>query len=137
MKFSIKLGLLNLLFVLAIFSCQSNAQQAPTQKIIDLNPTEFKAAMTNENIIVLDVRTPKEVAQGVIPGAKVIDFYGDNFKMEVSKLDKDKTYLVYCKSGGRSGKTCKALEDAGISNYHNLKGGITAWKKAGLETVPN
>ena len=123
--------------VLAIFSCQSNTQQAPTEKIIDLNPTEFKSIMTNDNIVVLDVRTPKEVEQGVISGAKVIDFYGDNFKVELGKLDKNKTYLVYCKSGGRSGKTCNALKETGISNYHNLKGGITAWKKAGLETVPN
>lgn len=126
-----------MLFVLAIFSCQTNAQQNATQKIVDLNPTEFKAAMTNDDIVILDVRTPQEVAQGVIPGAKVIDFYGDNFKMELDKLDKNKTYLVYCKSGGRSGNTCNALKDAGISSYHNLKGGITAWKKAGLETVPN
>ena len=137
MKFSSKFNILSLLFVLAIFSCQTNAQQAPNERIVDLNPTEFKAAIAKDNnIVVLDVRTPKEVAQGVIPGAKVIDFYGDNFKVELGKLDKSKTYMVYCKSGGRSGKTCKALEDAGISNYHNLKGGITAWKKAGLETVP-
>ena len=136
MKFSSKFNILPLLFVLAIFSCQTNAQQAPTKKIVDLNPTEFKAAIAkDDNIVVLDVRTPKEVAQGVIPGAKVINFYDDNFKVELGKLDKSKTYMVYCKSGGRSGKACKALEDAGISTYHNLKGGITAWNKAGLETV--
>ena len=137
MKFSNKFNIFPLLFVLAIFSCQTNAQQAPTQRIVDLNPTEFKVAIAkNENIVVLDVRTPKEVAQGVIQGAKVIDFFGDNFKVELGKLDKSKTYMVYCKSGGRSSKACKALEDAGISTYHNLKGGITAWNKAGLETVP-
>jgi len=137
MKLTIKSNIFSLLFlfVLAIFSCQSNAQQSPTKKMVDINPTEFKAAMTKDNTVILDVRTPKEVAQGVIPGAKVINFYDDNFKVELGKLDKNKTYLVYCKSGGRSGKTCKALEDAGITFYHNLKGGITAWKKEGLETV--
>lgn len=135
MKLAIKSISLSLLLVFVIVSCQTNAQQAPTKKIVDINPTEFKAEMVKENTVVLDVRTPKEVAQGVIPGAKVINFYDDNFKVELGKLDKSKTYLVYCKSGGRSGKTCKALEDAGITNYHNLNGGITAWKKAGLETV--
>ncbi len=144
MKFSSKFNILNLLFVLAIFSCQTNTQQTTkttdtttaTQRVVDLTPTQFKAiAAKADNIVVLDVRTPKEVAQGVIPGAKVIDFYSDNFKVELGKLDKSKTYMVYCKSGGRSSKACKALEDAGISSYHNLKGGITAWNKAGLETV--
>ncbi len=137
MKLSIKFNILSLFFVLAIFSCQSNTQQATTGKIVDLKPMEFKAAMAKDNIVILDVRTPKEVAQGVIPGAKVINFYNDNFKVELGKLDKSKTYLVYCKSGGRSGKTCNALKEAGIANYHNLDGGITAWKRAGLETVSN
>jgi len=70
MRLSIKFNIFSLLFVLAIFSCQSNAQQAPTGKIVDLNPTAFKAAISKDNnIVILDVRTPKEVAQGVIPGA--------------------------------------------------------------------
>ena len=146
MKLSSKFNIFPLLFVLAIFSCQTNTQQATTttatatktKTIVDLTPTQFKAIATKtDNIVVLDVRTPKEVAQGVIPGAKVINFYDDNFKVELGKLDKSKTYMVYCKSGGRSGKACKALEDAGISSYHNLKGGITAWNKAGLEIVPH
>ncbi|MFK7980253.1 MAG: rhodanese-like domain-containing protein [Saprospiraceae bacterium] len=143
MKLSIKFNILNLLFVLVMFSCQTNTQQATTatttttKTVVDLTPTQFKAIATKaDNIVVLDVRTPKEVAQGVIPGAKVMNFYDDNFKVELGKLDKSKTYMVYCKSGGRSGKACKALEDAGISSYHNLKGGITAWKQEGLETVP-
>jgi len=131
MNYSIRLSYLFLLFTLSFLSCKSTAQKG-----IDLNPTAFKAAIEKESdIIILDVRTPKEVAQGVIPGAKVIDFYGDNFKTELEKLDKDKTYYVYCRSGGRSGKTCNALQTAGFQNTYNLEGGITAWKKAGLETV--
>ena len=131
MKYSIRLSYLCLLFTLSFLSCKSSAQKG-----VDLNPTEFKAAIEKESdVIILDVRTPKEVAEGIIPGAKVIDFYGDNFKAELEQLDKDKTYYVYCRSGGRSGKTCNALQTAGFPNIYNLKGGITAWKKAGLETV--
>ena len=135
MKLTTKFHILVLFFIVVIFSCQSNAQQSSTKKTVDITPTEFKAAMTKESTVILDVRTPKEVAQGIIPGAKVLNFYDNNFKTELGKLDKNKTYLVYCKSGGRSGKVCKALENAGITNYHNLEGGITAWRKAGLETV--
>ena len=135
MKLTTKFNILIFFFALIINSCQSNSQQSSTKKIVDLTPTVFKEAITRENTVILDVRTPKEVSQGVIPGAKVINFYDDNFKTALGKLDKNKTYLVYCKSGGRSGKACKALEDVGITNYHNLDGGITAWKKAGQETV--
>jgi len=131
MKYSIRLSYLCLLFTLSFLSCKSSAQKG-----VDLNPTEFKAAIEKEsNVIILDVRTPKEVAEGIISGAKVIDFHGDNFKTELEQLDKDKTYYVYCRSGGRSGKTCNALQTAGFPNIYNLKGGITAWKKAGFETV--
>lgn len=131
MKYTIKLSYLCLFFMLAFLSCESTAQKG-----IDLNPTEFKAAFEKEgNAIILDVRTPKEVAQGIIPGAKVIDFYGDNFKTELEQLDKDKIYYVYCKGGGRSSKTCDALQAAGFPKAYNLQGGIMAWKKAGLETA--
>lgn len=134
MNFTNKLSYLILLSVLTIFSCQSNAQSV--KKGVDLNPTEFKATMEQEsNAIILDVRTPKEVAQGVIPGAMVINFYDDDFKEQIDKLDKTKTYFVYCKGGGRSGKTCNALQGAGFPNTYNLKGGITAWKKEGLPTA--
>jgi len=103
MNYSIRLSYLFLLFTLSFLSCKSTAQKG-----IDLNPTAFKAAIEKESdIIILDVRTPKEVAQGVIPGAKVIDFYGDNFKTELEKLDKDKTYYVYCRR--RPVMRCKLL----------------------------
>jgi len=132
MNYSIRLTCLCLLFTLSFISCKSTAQKG-----VDLNATEFKAAIEKESdAIILDVRTPKEVARGIIPGSKVIDFYGDNFKAELEKLDKDKTYYVYCRSGGRSGKTCNVLQKAGFPNIYNLKGGITAWKEVGLETVP-
>jgi len=131
MKYSIYMSYLCLLGTFSFLSCTST-----TQKGVDLNPTEFKAAIENEsNAVILDVRTPEEMAQGIIPGAKNIDFRGDNFKAKLAQLDKDKTYYVYCRSGGRSGKTCNALQTAGFLNIYNLKGGITAWKEAGLETV--
>ncbi|MFK7983016.1 MAG: rhodanese-like domain-containing protein [Saprospiraceae bacterium] len=130
MNFSKNLSALFLLFSLVVLSCQSNAQKG-----IDLNPIEFKAGIDKEsNAVILDVRTPEEVAQGIIPGAKVINFHDANFKEQIGELDKTKTYYVYCKGGGRSGKTCSALQGAGFPKTYNLKGGITAWKKQGLPT---
>ncbi|MFK8163335.1 MAG: rhodanese-like domain-containing protein [Lewinella sp.] len=42
-------------------------------------------------------------------------------------MDPTKTYLVYCAAGGRSGKTCGMLNDAGFEKVYNLKGGYSAW----------
>ena len=53
-------------------------------------------------VVVLDVRTPKEFKEGHIPGATNIDFTTPDFEKRIGKLDKSKTYLVHCASGGRS-----------------------------------
>lgn len=77
--------------------------------------------------IVLDVRTPQEIDEGTIPNNKQINFFSRSFKAEVQKLDKSKSYLVYCRSGNRSGKACAMMAEMGFENLCNLKGGISAW----------
>lgn len=83
----------------------------------------------DENAVILDVRTPEEVAQGIIPNAIVIDIYkGQGFIDDIQKLDKTKTYYVYCKSGGRSGQACGVMNQLGFENVYNLIGGFTDWQ---------
>jgi len=83
----------------------------------------------DENAVILDVRTPEEVAQGIIPNAIVIDIYkGQGFIDDIQKLDKTKTYYVYCKSGGRSGQACGVMNQLGFENAYNLIGGFTDWQ---------
>ncbi|MEM9052771.1 MAG: rhodanese-like domain-containing protein, partial [Bacteroidota bacterium] len=67
-----------------------------------------------------------EFASGSIEGAKNVDFFSASFKEEVLKLPKEKNCYVYCKSGMRSGKAVKFLNENGYTAY-NLKGGIMAW----------
>ena len=81
--------------------------------------------------MVLDVRTKKEYREGHIPGSVMIDFTEDDFEQQVAKLDKDKTYLVHCASGGRSARACKKMEQLGFKKLYNLEGGMGAWEKAG------
>jgi len=95
----------------------------------NLNPEAFKKSMSEqENTVLLDVRTPGEVAQGIIEGATVIDFFANDFQTQISALDKDKNYFVYCRSGNRSGQACQMMDQLGFKNLVNLEGGILAWK---------
>lgn len=132
-----------------LFACNSNPAESktttaqkgkPTQnvsagdptvptKFVDLNVEEFKSKMTDENVVVLDVRTPKEVAAGKIENAEVLDFYSKDFLDKLQTFDKDKTYLVYCKSGGRSATACGMMKAAGFKEVYNLDGGYTAFNK--------
>jgi rhodanese-related sulfurtransferase len=85
--------------------------------------------------IVLDVRTPEEFAAGHIEGAVNIDFNSSGFKDEVAKLDPEKTYLLHCRSGGRSGKAKSTFTGLGFKAIYHLDGGLNAWQDAGLPTV--
>ena len=96
---------------------------------VDLSVAEFKAKMAAGNVIVLDVRTPAEIAQGKIEGAIELDFRGNNFSDGLDKLEKEATYLVYCKIGRRSSNTCKMMSEKGFKKLYNLEGGYTAWSK--------
>lgn len=89
----------------------------------------------NAGFIILDVRTPSEYAAGHIEGAINIDFYSSEFEEMVKALDRDDTYLVYCRSGNRSGQARDLMGELGFAEVYNLSGGINAWQDAGLATV--
>lgn len=111
-----------------LWGCQA---QNNTKGYEDIDVAAFKQKMQEQNIVLLDVRTPEEIAQGKIEGAAELDFRSPNFEAEVSKLDKNKTYLIYCRSGNRSGQTCKMMAEKGFTSLYNLAGGILAWKEQG------
>ena len=91
---------LHLLFAAACSSekPESEIEQKETITYTDLTQVEFKKMEANlsEDVILLDVRTDSEVAEGMIEGAIQIDYRKDNFRDEVAKLDSSKTYVVYC-----------------------------------------
>ncbi len=94
------------------------------------------ASLTEEtDVIVLDVRTAEEYAEGHIAGAVNIDQGEDDFLEQAkSRLSAEKRIAVYCRSGRRSAKASGKLSDAGYRCI-NLKGGIKAWEKAGMPTT--
>jgi rhodanese-related sulfurtransferase len=104
---------------------------------VDLSVTEFSSKVAESGVVTLDVRTPGEFAEGHIEGAQLIDFQSGNFENEISGLDKNATYAVYCRSGNRSGQAVKVMHDAGFHNVYNLNGGVIDWANAGLPLVNN
>jgi phage shock protein E len=125
------------LFVLLV-ACSTKENTNTSQDAVNesLAPQAFKAKIEETpDGVVLDVRTPEEVAQGVIAGAKVIDFKGSDFEQQIESLDKSKPYFVYCASGGRSGKAATMMNEKGFEKVFSLEGGTTAWKEQGLELV--
>lgn len=73
-----------------------------------------------ENTIVLDVRTPEERAEGYLKGSRLLDFNGGEFATELSSLDPNAEYLIYCKSGNRAGKAAALMHEAGIDKVTNI-----------------
>jgi len=84
---------------------------------------------SDENAIILDVRTPEEFETSRIPNSKNIDFYNpQNFLLEIEKLDRDNSYYVYCRTGVRSANSCQLMNELGFDKVYNLLGGIVEWK---------
>lgn len=104
-----------------LMGCQ---QHEPYQTI---GEQEFSALAQKENSVILDVRTSSEYDHGHLENAILMDYKNENFETEITKLDTSKTYLVYCKAGGRSAKASEALSAKGFKVY-NLDKGISNWK---------
>lgn len=98
-----------------------------------VNPTEFQKLALSGNYTVIDVRTPQEIADGkIIDSALEIDFYKNDFSEQIAALNPEDQYLLYCRSGNRSGKTLQLMEKLGFSSVLHLDGGINAWNASGL-----
>ncbi|MEB2784241.1 rhodanese-like domain-containing protein [Algoriphagus persicinus] len=121
-----------LLLACALLMVSTVFTQAQSSEVKAITVSEFEELAKNKGAVrILDVRTPEEMAEGHLPNAKNIDYTNDNFKREIAKLDKKRTYLLYCKSGIRSGNAASIMKAAGFTHIYSLDGGIEAWQKAG------
>ena len=116
--------------LLLICSCKNEKILEGPFADVEIQNLELFMNDNTSDLVVLDVRTPEEINDGkIISEATEIDFFSDSFDRLLGELDKDKTYLVYCKSGGRSGKTVKKMQKMGFKQAHNLLGGYSSWSK--------
>lgn len=117
--------LLMIVFVAAgLFACQ-----AQTGGKTLVNTDEFKELSQQEDVYVIDVRTPAEVSASYISETDYFfDVNNPDFAKNIATLDKDKTYIVYCRSGARSSNAIAYMQKQGFTNLYELAGGILSWK---------
>lgn len=110
-----------ILLIMMIIGC-SNSSSNTKVSYNNLSINEVLELLnTNSNIIIVDVRTSDEIKEsGIIPNAINVDFKSSDFKEQLSKLDKSKEYLLYCRTGNRSGQAAQVMSEEGFSNINNL-----------------
>jgi rhodanese-related sulfurtransferase len=135
------------LFIVSIYffsGCITNNEQqreneTTEQILLHINPQEaYELIQNNSNnpdFVILDVRTLEEYRHGHLSNAIIIDYYNETFRNELDELDKEKTYLIYCRTGRRTGETKIIMEDLGFKSVFNMLGGITQWELLGLPIV--
>jgi rhodanese-related sulfurtransferase len=103
----------------------------------NLTPGEFAELMAaRPDAVLLDCRTPQEFEFGKLKNAINFDYLSKDFVGEMEKLDREATYLVYCRSERRSIRTCILLQNGGFKSVYNLDGGLVAWvEKFGPESL--
>ncbi|WP_018130803.1 rhodanese-like domain-containing protein [Effusibacillus pohliae] len=79
----------------------------------------------NGQLVILDVRQPEEYRDGHVPGAVLIPL--GELEGRLAELDKEKPYLVICRSGRRSVMACQLLRQHGFDKLFNLQGGMLGW----------
>lgn len=72
------------------------------------------------NSIIIDVRTLEEFNDGHLKGALNIDIFAADFKSQIERLDRNKNYLLYCRSGNRSGQAMHFMKQLGFKSAENL-----------------
>jgi len=97
----------------------------------DISQEEFRMIMgegdISSDVVILDVRTEAETKEGIIKNALNIDISAPNFGEQIQYLDREKSYLVYCRSGARSGQACQFMSMNSFGDVYNLIGGVMAW----------
>lgn len=109
--------------IISILLIACHKDQTPKISIDELN----ELVSTDHDYILLDVRTPEETAAGKIANAQEADVKTAEFINLLSSFDKEKKYIVYCRSGKRSTKACQMMKEQGFKHLLNVEGGYLAY----------
>jgi len=118
---------LSILLTIIGYSCKNSSSSA-TELSQEVSIDQVAALVKDEGYKVIDLRTPEEVKEsGTIPNSLILDYRSANFENLVDKLDKDQGYILYCKSGGRSGRALKLFNEKGFKKIREMNAGYDKW----------
>lgn len=110
-------------------ACGQSSLPSSDEPLRRVSQKEFKQVLKeNPSVVLVDVRTSNEYAQGKIGEAMNIDFLASDFESKISTLDKSKLTLIYCQAGGRSNKALQKMKSLGFEHVLELEGGYSRWK---------
>jgi rhodanese-related sulfurtransferase len=113
--------------------------QGPGEGYPVLSPSETRETIAKRSgdpgFVLLDIRTQKEFDAERIAGAVLVDYNSPSFRDDIAKLDRSKSYLVYCRTGNRTNGAVKVMRELRFPNVIVFPGGITKWKEAGYPTA--
>ena len=99
--------------------------------VCDISIEEAAELLKNPEVIVLDLRTPREFAGGHLVGARNVDFNDPGFGENLAGLDRRRSYVVHCASGSRSGRALPLFGELGFEKINHLRPGFRGWVAAG------
>lgn len=106
----LRAALLAVLFVVS--GCSSGSTEGGGVRTVSAS----EAVKVLDSRVVIDVRSPAEVAEGAIVGATVLDFNAGEFEAKIGDYDRSAAYLVYCRSGNRSGQAVAIMKELGFTD---------------------
>ena len=121
---TMKTILYSLLAAIMMIGCDNSAA---TKGFDSVDATRFTEVIENEQIQIIDTRTPAEFSEGHIPGAVNIDIDSEEFEAMVAKLDKSRPVAVYCRGGRRSKEAAEHMVSCGLE-VTELSNGILSWQ---------
>ena len=131
--FAIGIVVIYLGFVLPALSAQDST------RIIAVSAKEAADLIEKHNgdndFAILDIRTPGEFQSGHLPDAILVDFYSQTFADQLSRLNKKKTYLVYCRTGNRSTSSLSLFKKLKFEKIYHMSTGISGWKSQDLPVI--
>jgi len=114
----------------------SIASETQSQKVENIFPADAWKLMTEkgsvDDLTIIDVSTPREYETLHLEGAFNLNIFSKRFKERLDAMDRSRSYLVYCKMGGRSKLAQKLMQRSGFQVIYNLVGGTVLWEEEGL-----
>jgi rhodanese-related sulfurtransferase len=137
-------GTILLVVSLGAAGCREGRQTRSSEDVVEqsrlpvrkVSPSEAKALIDRlrdrPDFVILDVRTPEEYRSGHLPGSRMLNYRSPAFRDSLARMDRSVTYLVYCRSGHRSGEATRIMASMGFQKVYDLQGGILSWNAQGL-----